>query len=966
MNNHSRKTFHVVSEDGARRLRVAFNPAVHTIYNPDKMFHPVWETSNFLDMFLPKNVTYGEISIFGGGSQNLLDAVQEFEQIGMRGFYSRKLPIDQAHRVIYGDWDEHGSSVLVPVGCGVSKLEDLGVNLVMNSEADKLKIRKYFRRIRAHHEWALAGEVLASYAVPAGSVLRMECPGVGEEPPLHFDVLHVDLNSLDERNQALADGIHLVDVDLLHELGSMYEIAKLQDMQVGDAFKGTMFSKLGLGKGFFHVVKMDRFGIIIYGPKKQVTFKKFFFGSLGDVKGGLARTCIQSMGAFITPETKHLWVDQARLFIHEVMEALKSEEGLRRMVLTNIDSATTPGEGKDTEAWVLVEALRHGVPVLKNPGLFRRATQLLLTKVLDCERGRIPFGSEAHRYNLQPDLSAFDLETGDVDYRNSVIPENAVVCMDADIGPFAIYRQPLGNAKEAVVTTNIHDRRFRRFVGRDRVILGVSALEQLKTMGGGDFDDAVIGTSNLNWVEVIARAEYPVTPLPVSVQARFVEVPERENIYRTGGTAVLNGRTVHFEGTTRKRKYPCTWSMEDYFEAASKATEEQFSIGPIDNNCRLLFLLSGVHRQNMLRNLAARIGQVADPAEKAKLQKAFNGLSAFPEHPERILLSNEESLVDAIKMGKGDAAALQVLVAEVSELALTVPVYPECWTWLGQLKDANGDPIGRIPAARREAQDFVLAPSLICETLNEIRCERNLLLDALREREWCMVDRVPKTLNSKFPRNRGVSDEAFELRSQWRQWWEPILTGQCQIKSDESRKILIDGGELILTSGKRVRIEGVHKLFYQWEDADIRLQEAVEIARQTYRTRYPTAAKDARGNRRGFPDGLLWTNTVGLYYIEALKEAGLTGLYVPVRLDRHARHLGKGSVEVVIKCGIVIRACDGFVIGEVNGEEPPDGEFVMSNGVICIQQPSMELLQGIDDTDEEFLNPVSDTFEALV
>ncbi len=78
MNTLSKKMFHVVSEDGARRLRVAFNPAVHKTYNPDRMFHPVWETSNFLDMFLPANATYGEISIFGGGSQTLLDAVQEF------------------------------------------------------------------------------------------------------------------------------------------------------------------------------------------------------------------------------------------------------------------------------------------------------------------------------------------------------------------------------------------------------------------------------------------------------------------------------------------------------------------------------------------------------------------------------------------------------------------------------------------------------------------------------------------------------------------------------------------------------------------------------------------------------------------------------------------------------------------------------------------------------------------------
>src|ERR1019366_10803531 len=102
--------------------------------------------------------------------------------------------------------------------------------------------------------------------------------------------------------------------------------------------------------------------------------------------------------------------------------------------------------------------------------------------------------------------------------------------------------------------------------------------------------------------------------------------------------------------------------------------------------------------------------------------------------------------------------------------------------------------------------------------------------DALKEFEWTMVDRVPMTLSRKFPRDRGISDEAFELRSQWRKWWEPILTGQCQIKPDESRRILIDGGELLLSSGKRVRIEGFHKLFYQWEDADIRRDERADIS----------------------------------------------------------------------------------------------------------------------------------------
>jgi hypothetical protein len=338
-----------------------------------------------------------------------------------------------------------------------------------------------------------------------------------------------------------------------------------------------MFSRLGMGKGFFHVAELPRFGMIIYGPKKQMRFDKLFFGSLGDVKGGSARTCIQSMGAFITEESKRLWVDQARLFIHEVMEALKSEEGLRRMVLTNIDSVTTLGEGNDTEAWVLVEALRHGVPILKNPGLFRRATQLLLTQVLDCERGRIPFGPmlTGITCSLTSARSIWKLATSTTATPSS--RRTLSCCMDADIGPFAMYRQPLGQRQGGCRNHQYPRSSFPPF--RWDVIvsfLGVSALEQLKTMGGGDFDDAVIGTSNLNWVEVIANAEYPVTPLPVTDQARLVEVPERENLYRNGGTAVLNGRTVHFEGTTKKRKYPCVWSMEDYFEAASKRPRAVF------------------------------------------------------------------------------------------------------------------------------------------------------------------------------------------------------------------------------------------------------------------------------------------------------------------------------------------------------------------------------------------------------
>jgi len=38
----------------------------------------------------------------------------------------------------------------------------------------------------------------------------------------------------------------------------------------------------------------------------------------------------------------------------------------------------------------------------------------------------------------------------------------------------------------------------------------------------------------------------------------------------------------------------------------------------------------------------------------------------------------------------------------------------------------------------------------------------------------------------------------------------------------------------------------------------------------------------------------------------------------------------------------------------------------MTDGMVCIQEPSLELRQGLCEIDEEFLNPVSDTFDALV
>jgi hypothetical protein len=62
--------------------------------------------------------------------------------------------------------------------------------------------------------------------------------------------------------------------------------------------------------------------------------------------------------------------------------------------------------------------------------------------------------------------------------------------------------------------------------------------------------------------------------------------------------------------------------MADYYDAITKATEDQVTIGMVDNGGRLDLLLSGEHKKNELQSIAARIDKCTDAAEKAKLQRA--------------------------------------------------------------------------------------------------------------------------------------------------------------------------------------------------------------------------------------------------------------------------------------------------------------------------------------------------------
>src|SRR5208337_4337159 len=168
----SKKALQSDFKDGRRQApKPPYDAATQTTFNPKTTFHPTWETSNFYDLFLPEGTKYVEMGFFGEDN-NLADTVAEYERVGKQGYYSKFL--SEKFRVLIGDWDDHGTALLVPTSSPVKTLADLGLTITIASKKDRPKARKYLRRLHAHHEWAVRGQQLGHYAAPNGMVTRSE------------------------------------------------------------------------------------------------------------------------------------------------------------------------------------------------------------------------------------------------------------------------------------------------------------------------------------------------------------------------------------------------------------------------------------------------------------------------------------------------------------------------------------------------------------------------------------------------------------------------------------------------------------------------------------------------------------------------------------------------------------------------------------------------------------------------
>jgi hypothetical protein len=974
-------------------------------FNSTYVFHSKWETSNLYDLFLPEGTTYGQLSFHGDGKDGVRAAAAELAKIAgafiggafqdgvmvrpelFPGFAPIGLPNAERHYVLHAEWrdDGTGTAIVMPARDIVDRghtrtlSKMIGLTIHIRTKEDRLKARKYMKRLMATHRWAVPGEfgeertVLVHEpheAVPI-TLLGGEKHKVGYRTGQALDVrfgsvettaLHVDLEQYGLDEVAAVDGLCYIGVDLLHQLGEEFDNDELRNYEVGDAFTGTWLAKGLFGKGIWHVRDLDGpYQILVYGPKKQLEFEHVFLGCLTGIKGSPAFTEIQTIVSFLSfaPKARNLWIELAQDYMLEVRAAIHDEEKLRHMFLTNIAPVADMLETDKPEIWSLIEALRHGVPILSNPALFRKVVRHLMETALQCKRGRIPYGEDkANRAYFQPDDAMIDFRTGHITVENTSIPDDCVCCMDAPAGQWIIlYRQPLANNQEAIHAYNIGEddrKRFRKYAGKGRAIMGRSVRQQTKKAGGGDMDDSVVVLFDPKWVEVFATVKaYPLAELPKE-EKQALESVEGDNRFITGATFEIDGRAVTIPGLERGLKVPRVWGLPDCYKACQEAVGIHITIGPIDNAIRLDVMLSGDNKRHMLFRMGEDLNELraAGSSLVPAVLERFEWLKKRKDYQLNQIGSNEEAFIDNIKMGKGDQALLgklNRLAQEVTELSL---VYPECWTWMGR----RGT---RIPWAREAAKDYSIAPSLPDETLNEISAFHKELMDSLTEEQWLMAKPIPYSLDHMFPHNPVISQFAGALRKQWRDSWQWFFQGRVEKGVEYSRmnKIILHGGLLPLKDGQFVQIEGVRTKFLSAALPGITQEElqefiAVEIARRTYSQTYGGALLDEQGDRRKYPDGLLWSDFMAKAYVRAMKTAGLTGVYTPVKFE--GRRIA-GNVQVKLIGGIVKRLSDGHLIGYTLDldNDAPDGEYTMEDGLITVRKASTELTGQVEPSIDE-------------
>jgi hypothetical protein len=880
-------------------LDVKYNPEVHFMF---------FEDSDYLDRKL-NGVPY---STFRTDDQNIME---DFLQNGYRDGSG------MVWRSFFAFWkDQEGRAYMCPEFAKINELADVGIFTHMKSPADFMKVGKYVNRLFSSLPKRLYGGTDPAWGIEVDwnedeqyALIQIEPHDDLTQEDCLINVKYVDLNTLSPHEKALVDGCMPINEKAARALGLTNNPRK------GQVWRGTFGTQRGLGKGHMPLVPHSTQDVIIYGPKTILKTDEFFFGNMGELHVGSPHTDRQSFVNF-GYHRKGLAVDLAKTYMKEVIAKSKDEAGMRQLILSH--TKDTPNSELGVDGWILRRALAYGVSYLRFPGLFRRGVRYLAgpdSPVFQCDtRARIPMEGDTYsiaKYGyVVPDLNTIDSE-GVIHPELGIGPKE-IIFPDLEPGTKVVcYRQPSENSNAWVELTVADKPEFKSFKGRGICMLGQGALEVLQRLGGGDMDDQFVIVHDPKWVDAFRTLrKYPETGKlsDVLTEDEQQEVDETQSMLSEFTDELLYD--IRERGLTRYTNKHVHWQID-------MARNARAGIGPVVNYGIMDMLMSDPeHKASMLEDLSI-------------VSEERQWLEEREDYQAAVYMTNLELIIDGNVKDNTLLAKLGDVAGTIRQFHKTCKVYPESQAM-------------RIPQKRREKGDYVLAKSLTCKALDEIKALRERLLEIFAEREWAIVTPADRELrDAYYPYEREL---AIRIAGEW-EWdsedkkWSRINEDELSLKDVWGQAWREEFSHDRDHSTAYQRIVKEMKELLVDEDDDMMERLAVHLYYDTYKTYQSGPQMDDRGNIRGYHDGLLWSPVFANHFINALRKARLTGFYKVCKFaPDYINALRNASVGVQVRSNSVYvqDEADQYTkfVGLVDGM-CPNGIFRMDAGIIEVRAP---------------------------
>jgi hypothetical protein len=708
----------------------------------------------------------------------------------------------------------------------------------------------------------------------------------------------------------------------------------------------TINTPEGQAKGLSRIRKEQEPDIIVWFAKKDLKFKEFRFGRLGDLHPGMPATDLQSIINFrlerllwredVTGKIRGLakdymaWVyktvhderqlKKAVLAFTKDLATFKLQDSTLAMDQTEFDAMTAANE----EGYILRKAGLRNVSFMSMPILYRFAYRHLLKKVMQCRFGRIPMEwgvneGIAKRLYLYGDPMMI-APNGDFTPEKSYLREKDMpngskileVCApDIKEGLIVLWRQPNGHGNEFTIAWNKHVPELMTYKGLGMFFVGWGKQAFDARHGGADNDDAFIIVHDRDWVDHFANLSvYPVTgPL------------EQEEVDWEDRLAEAYDKAVDWFSFDGPEKYPMD-QVKNYG------------------------LLHAMKQVELASNSGAGIGRVV-------LAGYTDSVCSLPEYREPVaawiqenhgdwwadtfkyrppfqmarLLTNLELVIDGNIKDPEQLKKLGDVSGFISNFHWNQQFYPEFL--------ANRQ---RMPRTKIIQPNWIAVHTPIDEVFDRIAEMQAQLEDIFRNNEWLLVKPVPRDIQKLVKPTKEVYDLVHGIRTPgteteedlwdfegvnviWRKEWTQILQGD-RLDPDHGRD-------------EQKRIRGlVEEVLVDHKD---KLMEVAHLLlTETYRQRKAGAPLTRTGQRRSYSDAKFGIDSITKGLFDLIDYCQLGGKSVAVNYFTHSSMLTQAQARVKVEANVVSRLSDDRILGLASC---PDGEYVMSGGLIEVAQP---------------------------